>query len=82
MDEKLSKERLRKNIKDRNNQLKVDEKDKLKIMNIMNDTFTRAGCKVKQDEIKPYLRRYLENSDGDNIFHRDNINKYMAETLV
>jgi len=28
------------------------------------------------------LRRFLENSAGDSIFHRDNLNAYMNDTIL
>jgi len=66
-----------------NSQPVVQNKDKDKINNILNDTVTRkTAFGVNPDAIKPVLRRWTETSEGDMIFHKDDRNKYLTETMT
>jgi hypothetical protein len=62
--------------------MKMDNKHTDKINNIKNDAETLKNAYLDEGHVKASLRRYAEPSQGDSIFHKDQVNQYLRDTMI
>lgn len=74
LDMKLAKGDIKKNLISKPAGLVMDSKHKNKINNIVNDAQILQECYIDEKKVNSNIRRYMEPSQGDSIFHRDEVN--------
>ena len=83
MDAKMRKSQIKKSILETAGGPIVENKDKRKINNIINDTVTlKEAFGVHPKKINPVLRRWVDQSEGDMIFLSDKKSKYLSDTMM
>lgn len=82
LDRKLDKAEIKKNLINKPAGMKMDDKHKYKINNIVNEAAVLKDCYYNENDVNTAIRRYMEPSQGDSIFHQDEVNQYLRETMA
>lgn len=69
LDRKLDKAEIKKNLINKPAGMKMDDKHKYKINNIVNEAAVLKDCYMDENNVNTAIRRYMEPSQGDSIFH-------------